>query len=201
MSLKIARLETFKYPNVVRYFYPTVVVSDQPECLQLFHPAGAPLWNGNLGQTARAYAHSYSLLYPDQDYNISIWWNDKWSFNSYYINMALPMHWDGELCSYVDLDLDVLWLTDRSTRVLEGIRTPGVYELDRDEYEERKVKYNYPPEIMARSEASLQKVLGLIERRVFPFDDSLLDWRPTPEMLELANLPDSATEWHLSNNG
>ena len=201
MTVKIARLESFKYPDAPRYFHPTAIAEDTPEHLMLFHPIGTPFWNGKLNTLMRSPSHAITLLFPDKDFNVAMSWDENWVFRSYYVNMALPMQWDGELCSYIDLDLDVLWTIEQSKRVLEGTETPTVHILDRDEYEERKVLYNYPTEIMERSEASLVEVLRLIEARLYPFDHSLLSWRPTDEMLELRNLPDSATLWHLEQPG
>jgi protein associated with RNAse G/E len=107
------------------------------------------------------------------------------------------MEWDGELCSYIDLELDVMYVTEDCHRLQGEYEKPGVYVLDRDEYEEHKVIYNYPPELMERTEAALLEVLRQIETRAFPFDNSLLGWRPDPEMLSLAELPDNASTWHL----
>lgn len=197
MALQLARIESFKYPDTVRYFQPAAIVSDTPGYLMLFTPVGAPIWNGNHHRVYRGDMSMLSILYPDRNYNVVLFWNADWTFSSYYVNIALPMQWDGELCSFVDLDLDVLLVTEDSRRIPGNYDKPDVYVLDRNEYEERKVLYNYPPEIMERSEAALLEVLRQIESRAFPFDDSLLDWRPDPDMLSLGELPDDAATWHL----
>lgn len=197
MAVKLVKLESFKYPATVRYFQPVAVVSDTSLYLLLFQPAGGPTWHGANNHVFRGSMNNLAVLYPDRDYNVVLFWNADWTFSSYYVNMALPMQWDGELCRYVDLDLDVLYVTKNSRRLPGNYEKPGVYVLDRDEYEERKVLYNYPPEIMERSEAALLEVLRQVESRAFPFDDSLLDWRPDPEMLSLSGLPDTAASWHL----
>ncbi len=195
--LKLARVETYNYPDVPRYFFPAAVVTEQPDYLTLYLPMGAPVCNGKVQKLMHSNNHSLALLYPERDYNLVIFWSGDWQFHDYYINIALPSKWDGELCSYVDLDLDVQWRTEKSDGVLNGTREAGVFLLDRDEYEVRKLMYNYPPDVMARAEAAVPAVLAHIESRAFPFDDSLLDWRPTPEMLALGDLPDSAALWHF----
>ena len=197
MTFKLVKLETFKYPDAVRYFLPVGVVSESPQYLTLFHPAGAPTWNGTHQNIFRGHNHSLAVLTPGWHYNVVLFWNADWTFSCYYINIALPMQWDGELCSYVDLDLDVLLITKDCHRRESLYTEPGVYVLDRDEYEERKVLYNYPAEIMELAETALTEVLQQVEKRAYPFDDSLVGWRPDPEMIKLAELPDSAAAWHL----
>jgi protein associated with RNAse G/E len=197
VSFKLVKLESFKYPDTPRYFQPGAVVSEMPDHLTIFHPAGAPSWGWSSKRVNRLTHHCLSVLFPDRDYNIVLFWNSDWTFSSYYVNVALPVKWDGEICSYVDLDLDVLYIIQASRRRPGDYSAPGVYVLDRDEYEERKVLLNYPPEIMERSEKALVEVLRQIEIGAFPFDHSLLDWRPDPALLRLADLPDSAAAWHL----
>jgi protein associated with RNAse G/E len=196
MTLQLARIETFCYPDVPRYFFPAAIVAEQPDYMMIFHPAGSPVWSGKDGKLHRSKSHSLSFLYPDRDYNLILFWRADWAFDAYYVNIALPFERQGDLCCYIDLDLDVLWLTEHNFNVQAGVREAGVYILDREEYEERKVEYNYPPELMERAEAAVLTVLEQIEARVFPFDDSLLNWRPTPEMLAMVELPDQAALWH-----
>lgn len=201
MALKVARIETFNYPDVPRYFFPAAIVDEQTDYLIIYQPAGAPIWSGKTSKLYRSTQHSMGVLFPDRDYNLILFWLADWTFDAYYVNIALPTRWDGEVMDYIDLDLDVLWLTEETPRVQKGLSKAGVYLLDRDEYEERKLQYNYPPEIMERAEAAVIDVMAHIEARVFPFDDSLIGWRPTGEMLALADLPDSASLWHIEGSG
>ncbi|MGN8553847.1 UNVERIFIED_CONTAM: hypothetical protein OHV15_14800 [Microbacterium sp. SLM126] len=81
-----------------------------------------------------------------------------------YIDLAWDVHWEGDEPSGIDMDLDVV---DR-----EGT---GVYIDDQDEWEEHRVAYGYPLEVVDRLEA-----LALdLERRVIaheaPFDDATPD--------------------------
>jgi protein associated with RNAse G/E len=200
MALKLARVETFNYPDLPRYFFPAAVVAEQHDYVIVYHPVGAPIWRGKDDILYRGTHHNLAVLFPDRDYNVIIFWMEDWTFDSYYVNIALPTRWDGKTLDFIDLDLDVLWLKEQTPRVQQGLQQAGVYVLDRDEYEERKIAYNYPPEIMERAESALQEVLAHIEARVFPFDDSLIGWRPTAEMLSLAALPDSASLWHLDKS-
>lgn len=197
MPFNLIRVESFKYPDLPRYFQPCAQVTDLPAYLAIYHPSGAPIWNGTQDRVYRAYMHSMGILYPDRDYNIYLFWNPDWTFNSYYINVALPVEWSGgDFCSYIDLDLDLLYVIGESHREPDDYAVPGVYELDRDEFDEHKVVNNYPQEIIDRAEAGLLAAQAHIDRREFPFDDSLLNWRPDPEMMSLVELPDNGATWH-----
>jgi protein associated with RNAse G/E len=198
MSYKIAKMESFKYPKAIRYFYPCLVVKDEPHELQLYHTSGSPLWNGKKNRLERFAEPGIQLLFPDKDYNISVWWNIDQSFSAYYVNIALPMEWDGETCRFIDLDVDVLWITPASKREGHRIQEVGIHILDMDEFEENKAKNVYATEMITRVEVALDEVLGLIEQKIYPFDDSLINWKPDPISVQaLVNLPDSAALWHM----
>lgn len=197
MPFNLIKVESFKYPDLPRYFQLCAEVPDLPAYLAIYHPAGAPVWNGTHNRVFRAFMHSLGILYPDRDYNIFLFWNQDWTFNSYYINVALPVEWaGGDFCRYIDLDLDLLYVTGDSHREPEDYAVPGVYELDRDEFDEHKVINNYPQEIINRAEAGLLAAQAHITRQEFPFDGSLLSWRPPAGMLRLAEFPDTAATWH-----
>ncbi|HEX2910460.1 MAG TPA: DUF402 domain-containing protein [Chloroflexia bacterium] len=199
MPEKIVLLESFHYPARPRYFYPGALVYEDEAQVQIFHPQMTPLWSGHSNRIGRINEHTLSVLFTDRNFNVIIWWNGDWSFSAYYVNIALPAEREDQFCRYVDLDLDVLLITERSVRRFKQHTEPGVYVLDRDEYEERKVLFNYPPEVMESAEQGLEEALAAIEARRFPFDDSLLDWRPSASALALANLPDDAAAWHLKS--
>jgi protein associated with RNAse G/E len=197
MSYRIAKMETFKYPDAVRYFYPALVVQDEPHELRMYHTVGSPLWNGKKNRLERFEEPGVQLLFPDKDYNISIWWNKDHLFSAYYVNIALPMEWDGEICKFIDLDVDVLWINQFSNREGHTIREPGIYVLDRDEFEANIAKNLYSPELISLVETAVTEVLELIEKRTYPFDDSLIHWKPEPDAIRtLQALPDAATLWH-----
>jgi len=82
-----------------------------------------------------------------------------------YIDLAWDLRWsEGGEPTGIDMDLDVV---DRSDR--------GVYIDDRDEWDEHRVHYGYPLDIVAQ----LEDLAGDLERRVRagvpPFDDAVPD--------------------------
>jgi hypothetical protein len=68
-----------------------------------------------------------------------------------------------------------------------------------DEFEENKAKNLYSAELVLRVETAVDEVVNMIERRVYPFDDSLIYFQPDPGAVQtLTALPDSATLWHFA---
>ncbi|HEX8459677.1 MAG TPA: DUF402 domain-containing protein [Pyrinomonadaceae bacterium] len=78
---------------------------------------------------------------------------------NYYCNINLPVVFDGEVLSYVDLDIDVLVAPDHSIRI-----------LDEDEFAQNAARYEYPPDVRAAVPRALAELLKLIERKSYPFD-------------------------------
>jgi protein associated with RNAse G/E len=70
---------------------------------------------------------------------------------------------DGEPTG-IDMDLDVVERTDR-----------GVYIDDRDEWDEHRVAYGYPLDIVDRLEALAADLEQRVLARAAPFDDATAD--------------------------
>ncbi len=165
--MRVARVESFKYPRRPRYFQPMTVVEDAPDRLILYGASGSPIYVGKDDKTVAAGHHTLAIMWPDRYYNSLLFWKADWTFQGYYVNLAMPHEWDGELCTYIDLELDVGLFDDGIVRI-----------LDEDEYEEGKILYNYPVELIEQIELATKEVVNLMESRTYPFDGSLVNWRP-----------------------
>ena len=92
------------------------------------------------------------------------YWLDRW-YNvfrfgeRFYCNVSMPPSFDGQVLSYVDLDIDVLVKPDFSYQV-----------LDLEDFEDNARALNYPLEVREKAHAALAELVGLIETRSFPFD-------------------------------
>jgi predicted RNA-binding protein associated with RNAse of E/G family len=191
----IIKIESFKYPYTPRYFYPSLLVEDTPEYLTLFTPIGSSIWSYLHKNTIPGQGNFLSVLFPERDYNVSIAFNPDWHIDHYYINVALPPERAENIVRYIDIDLDVRWLSEHSHDVINGELEAGVFVLDRDEFEEHKIMYNYPSEIIERAELALEQILRHIESRVFPFGDTYMNWRPPFEVPELGSSLDWQGIW------
>jgi uncharacterized protein len=97
------------------------------------------------------------------------YWTDRWynvfrfsepdsTLRNFYCNVNLPPTFDGQVLSYVDLDIDVLVSPDFSYTV-----------LDADDFEENARLFSYPQDVIDNSQKALAEIINLIESRQFPF--------------------------------
>jgi uncharacterized protein len=98
------------------------------------------------------------------------YWTDRWysvfrfrepagGLRNHYCNINRPAAFDGEILTFVDLDIDVLVAPEFSYTV-----------LDEDEFEAHAAQFGYGEELRARVRQSLSELIGLVEARAFPFD-------------------------------
>lgn len=81
-----------------------------------------------------------------------------------YIDVAWDIHWEAGEPVGIDMDLDVV---DREDL--------GVYIDDRDEWEEHRVRYGYPLDVVAHLEALAVDLERRVAASAPPFDDAVPD--------------------------
>jgi protein associated with RNAse G/E len=102
--------------------------------------------------------------------SIEYYWLDRWynvfrfsdpggTLRNYYCNINVPPDFDGQVLSYVDLDMDILVEPDFSYRV-----------LDLEEFEQNASRYSYTNEVRENAEQALIEVTNLIETNQLPFN-------------------------------
>lgn len=103
--------------------------------------------------------------------SIEYYWLDRWynifrfiepsgELRNFYCNVNVPPLLQGDILSYIDLDMDILVAPDLSYSI-----------LDEDEFAANAARFNYPKEVRRRSEEALEQLVNLIESRAFPFND------------------------------
>ena len=160
-----------KYDGSLHYRYALAVVSQGDGELRAWGAAGFPMesYRGSYLATR----HALHIHWTDRDYNLLVMWHPDWAPHEHYVNVALPSSWDDGTLRFVDLDLDLIW------------RAGGPVVLDdEDEFDEHRLRFAYPPELVERAWAAVAEVRDLMERRVPPFDGALYDWRPEPVRTE-----------------
>ena len=106
-----------------------------------------------------------------QTLSIEYYWLNRWynvfrfvqptgEFRNFYCNVNVPPVLNGNVLSYIDLDMDILVAPDFSYSI-----------LDEDEFAANAARFNYPMEVRHRAEEALQELVALIEKRGFPFND------------------------------
>jgi protein associated with RNAse G/E len=98
------------------------------------------------------------------------YWLDRWYsvfrfaapggvLRSYYCNVNVPPAFDGQVLSYIDLDIDVLVQPDLTYQI-----------LDLEEFEKNSTLYNYSTEVKQKSHQAVAELVALIDTKEFPFN-------------------------------
>ncbi|MDT4898600.1 MAG: uncharacterized protein QOH25_3677 [Acidobacteriota bacterium] len=115
--------------------------------------------------------HPLLGIVASQTLSIEYYWLDRWynifrfvqptgDLRNFYCNVNVPPILQGNVLSYIDLDMDILVAPDFSYSI-----------LDEDEFVANAVRFNYPAEVRHQSQEALQELIALIEKRDFPFND------------------------------
>ena len=78
---------------------------------------------------------------------------------SYYCNVNVPPTFDGQVLTYIDLDIDVLVQPDLTYQI-----------LDLDEFEKNSALYDYSNEVRRNARQAVVELVQLIEMKQFPFN-------------------------------
>lgn len=104
---------------------------------------------------------SVEYYWLDRWYNIFCFHQPTGELRNYYCNVNVPPEFDGEVLSYIDLDVDILVNADLSYSV-----------LDKEEFEQNAARYNYSEDVQQQARLALAELKHLIETRDFPFNDA-----------------------------
>ena len=77
----------------------------------------------------------------------------------FYCNINMPPTLEGDVLTYIDLDIDVLVQPDLSYKV-----------LDLEEFAVNFERYGYSEEIKGQAHATVDELIFMIETRQFPFE-------------------------------
>lgn len=103
---------------------------------------------------------SVEYYWLDRWYNIFRFLNPNGELRSFYCNVNIPPTFDGQILSYIDLDIDILVAPDLSYQI-----------VDEDEFAQNAARYNYTSQVRSGAYKALEELVMLIEKREFPFSD------------------------------
>ena len=112
-----------------------------------------------LGTIARGTV-SLEYYWLDRWYNVFRFQQPTGELRNYYCNVNIPPTFDGQLLTYVDLDIDILVNADFSYSV-----------LDQEEFDENANVYGYSDDVRKQAELAVVELKELIETRSFPFGE------------------------------
>lgn len=102
---------------------------------------------------------SYEFYWLERWYNVFRFHESDGSLRNFYCNINMPPKFENGILDYVDLDLDIVVWKDFSRQI-----------LDADEFEANSRKYLYSDELREKVRDSLNELISMIDKRIFPFD-------------------------------
>ena len=103
--------------------------------------------------------HSLEYYWLDRWHNVFRFAQPDGKLRNYYCNVNVPPSFDGEILSYVDLDLDILVQPDFSYQI-----------LDVEDFERNSKRYRYSLGVQDSARRAVEELVTMIELRAFPFD-------------------------------
>jgi protein associated with RNAse G/E len=157
ITLKTILVRTYKYDGSVHRSWPAQIVSQEGPLIVLDAKFSDEVVHDLLG-TIPSGTHSLEYYWLDRWYNVFRFAQPSGELRNYYCNVNLPPTFDGEVLSYVDLDLDILVEPDFSYQILDAV-----------DFEANAKLYRYPAEVEANARQAVDDLVRLIQAREFPF--------------------------------
>lgn len=150
----------YKYPDRPHYEWTGNMLIKTDDYVLVQGQAGRRLVHHTRGQTF-TYATQSLEYYPlNAPFTVNIDFDAHGA--SYHCNVCLPPRLDGDILSFVDLDLDY-------------VRNPvGTWQVvDRDEFLVNQRSFAYPARLIEQAEAALADLIKRVTEGRFPFDGFL----------------------------
>ena len=136
--------------------------------------------NSRPGYAFDSQVDSVTLVAPDGWYAATFHALGIWC--DLYVDIATPGRWEGTVLRAVDLDLDVIRMSDPlpaevHRAAVEAGRVAGeVFVDDEDEFAEHQVAYGYPADVVEQAQASCDRVLADVRAGRAPYDGTAQRW-------------------------
>ena len=152
-----------KYDGTLHWNQPGWRLGEDGYGVWVGGPAGTPVRRGH--ETGTPVESAHVLLFPREG-----WWTAVFNAPPHrtevYCDITTPPHWPtADEVTMVDLDLDV-----------RRRRTGEVAILDEDEFAAHRIRYGYPPDVVAEAEAAAQWLAGALAEDVEPFCHTYQHW-------------------------
>ena len=158
MHSEIVTINSRKYDLSIRRSWNCRLIERADPLLMFVGEFEVDVSHPDLGFIRRG-TRSYEYYWLDRWYNVFRFHEPDGEFRNYYCNINMPPIFVSGVLDYVDLEIDVLVLPDFSYEI-----------LDMEEFESNAKKFNYPADVILSAKNALDEILGLIDRREFPFE-------------------------------
>lgn len=150
-------VEALKFDRRVRKSWKADLVEESDDAIVLIGTFDEDVPHSGLGLVKKGTV-SKEYFFTDRWFNIFEFREPTGEFRNYYCNIAMPAEFDGRTLRYVDLDIDVV------------MNAAGEVEVaDRDDFSINSERFGYPQDVKDRVERTIVELLGMIERREWPF--------------------------------
>jgi protein associated with RNAse G/E len=149
--LKYDGTEHRRWPAVLVETHGPLLIADAVFDQEIEHDLLGTIASGTI---------SKEYYWLDRWYNVFRFGDRSGTFQNFYCNIGMPPSFDGQVLSYVDLDIDVFVKPDFSYQV-----------LDLEDFEANARLYDYPLDVRNNAHAAQAELMRLIETRSFPFNE------------------------------
>lgn len=157
-------VQFFKYPGDLHWRHDLTMLGKDEHGVWLGGPAGSIVQRGR--EPAKEWPVPFvQLIAPGRWWTLLYNGQEASNFRIYVDVVTQPCWVSESRVEMVDLDLDVVLDVDGRVKV-----------LDEDEFEEHRVKFQYPESIVDRARATAADVALKLERRQEPFGNAGAAW-------------------------
>ena len=156
MTNKNITINSRKYDGHIRRSWEGGLISENGTHIVLVGKFEEDIGHDEIGLIKKGTV-SFEFYWLDRWYNIFRFHEPDGTLRSYYCNITMPPTLADGVLDYVDLDIDVIVWPDNRYEV-----------LDMDDFEQNKVKFGYPKDVLKKTEESLAEVITLIEKGELP---------------------------------
>ncbi|MEX2394417.1 MAG: DUF402 domain-containing protein [Actinomycetota bacterium] len=154
-----------KWETRQHYHFNAARLGSDEHGIWLGVPEGTP-FDGPYGP--QVYPASFVICAAPDRWWLASWWDlrvERLDFGVY-VDMATPCEWlTPNHVRTIDLDLDVIHHRDGR-----------IYVDDEDEFEQHRVEYAYPDDIVANARAACDEVLAMMRKGAEPFATAGPTW-------------------------
>jgi protein associated with RNAse G/E len=156
----MSRIEVraYKYDGLLHRTWPAELLRQEGSLIVLDAQFADDVIHDLLGTIASG-THSLEYYWLGRWYNVFRFAEPDGTLRNYYCNVNVPPTFEGDILSYVDLDLDILVEPDFSYRI-----------LDVEDFERNVEDYGYSGEVQANARRAVDELVRMIETRAFPFN-------------------------------
>lgn len=158
MSERIVKVEALKYDGTVHRAWSCNLIDENEDLWELVGVFETEINHPLLG-IIRPGTVSHEYYWKNRWFNVFRFHEPTGELRNFYCNVNQPPILKNNFLRYIDLDIDILVAPDLNFQI-----------VDLDEFEENAAKFNYPAEIVAKSQNSLSELVEMIRGKRFPFD-------------------------------